>query len=383
MRRVALWRFCAQRKVDYGISGPRRVIRGRGSLDRPSHRCDAEPPMKRHVLPLAIALLLVPGFALAQPAKSGTEVAAAEGLFYEARTLMQAGKFAEACPKLEESMRLDPGIGTQFNLADCNEHLGKIATAWTAFNDAAAQSKLSNQPDREKVARSRAAALEPRLPRLAVDVTGAPAGLEVKRDALVVGAPAWGTLVPVDPGTHRISASAPGKQPWETTVTTREGKVTRVSVPRDLPDLGAPPAAVAIGPGPATLAAEPFPEAIVESHGGAQRAVGWIVTTLGVASVGVGAGFGLSSLGKRNDARTHCTDAGCDAEGVSLRDDALRSGNISTITMIAGGAALAGGILLVLTAARDEPPHERAGRIRAVPTTASGGGGLSLQGVFQ
>jgi hypothetical protein len=339
--------------------------------------------MKRRVLPLTLVLLCAPCLALAEPARSGTEVAAAEGLFYEARALMQAGKFGDACPKLEESMRLDPGIGTQFNLADCNEHLGKIATAWTAFLDAASQSKLSNQLDRETLARKRAAALEPRLPRLAVDVTAAPAGLEVRRDALVVGTAAWGTPVAVDPGTHRISATAPGKQPWETTVTTREGKVTRVSVPRDLPDLGA---AVALVPAPgpeAAPAAEPFPEAIVESHGGGQRAVGWVITTLGVASVGVGAGFGLSSIGKRNDARTHCSAAGCDAEGVSLRDDALRSGNVSTITMLAGGAALAGGLLLVLTAPRDAPPRERAGSLRAIPTTASGGGGLSLQGVFQ
>lgn len=341
--------------------------------------------MKRHILPVTIVLWFAPGLALAEPPKSGPETAAAEGLFYESRTLMQAGRYAEACPKLEESMRLDPGIGTQFNLADCNEHIGKIATAWVAFNDAAAQSKLSNQPERESVARKRAAALEPRLPRLAVDVTAAPAGLEVKRDALVVASSAWGTAVPVDPGTHRISVTAPGRQQWETTVTAREGKVVRISVPRELPDVGAALVAVPAGRlaelGSVTPA--PFPEPIVEGHSGAQRAVGWVVTSLGVVGVGVGAGFGLSSLGKRNESRAHCSALGCDSDGVSLRDDAVRNGNVATISMIAGGAALAGGLLLVLTAPRDTPPRERAGKIRAVPTTASGGGGLSLQGVFQ
>ena len=350
--------------------------------------------MKRHVLPLTMLLLLAPGLAFADPPRTGTEVAAAEGLFYEARTLMQAGKFVDACPKLEEAMRLDPGIGTEFNLADCNEHLGKLATAWTAFNDVAGQAKLSNQSEREKVARKRAAALEPRLPRLAIDVTSATPGLEVKRDALVVAASAWGTLVPVDPGTHRIAVTAPGKAPWETTVTTREGKTARVAVPRDLPALGG---AVATGPAPlepnaasttttsssAATATEAFPEPVVEGHGGAQRAVGWVVSSLGFVSVGVGAGFGLSSLSKRNDSRAHCNTVGCDSEGVSLRDDAVRNGNVATITMIAGGAALAGGLLLVLTAPRDAPPRERAGSIRAVPTAGIGSGGISLQGVFQ
>jgi hypothetical protein len=351
--------------------------------------------MKRHVLPLTIVLLLsAPGLAFADPARTGTEVAAAEGLFYEARTLMQAGKYADACPKLEEAMRLDPGIGTEFNLADCNEHLGKLATAWTAFNDVAGQAKLSNQAEREKLARKRAAALEPRLPRLAVDVPAGIPGVEVKRDALVVAASAWGTLVPVDPGTHRIAVTAPGKAPWETTVTTREGKIARVAVPRDLPAVGAP-VAVASGPvapvepiattttSSAGALSESFPEPIVDGHGDTQRAAGWVISSLGLAGVGVGAGFGLSSLGKRNDSRNHCNAAGCDSEGVSLRDDAVRNGNVATISMIAGGAALAGGLLLVLTAPRDAPPRERAGSIRAVPTAALNGGGFSLQGVFQ
>ena len=76
---------------------------------------------------------------------------------------MQQGKYAEACPKLEESMRLDSGIGTQFNLADCNEHIGKLATAWAGFLDVAAAAKAASQPDREKVARGAGArAREPR-----------------------------------------------------------------------------------------------------------------------------------------------------------------------------------------------------------------------------
>jgi hypothetical protein len=342
--------------------------------------------MKLRVFPI-LALVALPQLALAaDPPK--TDPAAAQSLFYEARTLMQQNKFAEACPKLEESMRLDAGLGTQFNLADCNEHLGKITSAWAGFLEVAAGSKAANQADREKLARKRAQALEPRLPKLVVDVVGAPAGLEVKRDGLAIGAAAWGTPIPVDPGTHRISATAPGKGTWETTIATAEGKVAHVAVPRDLPPAAVAAAPVPIGPQPeapatATTPANDFPSPVVEQNGAAQRTVGWIVAGAGVIGVGIGAGFGLSSIGKRNDSRSHCVGDQCDAAGVSLRDDAIRSGNIATIATIAGGAFVAGGLILVLTAPRTTESRERASKLRAAPTVGLNGGGFTLQGNFQ
>lgn len=358
--------------------------------------------MKRPVLFL-LSLLAVPSSALAaDPPKNGSEPAAAQGLFYEARTLMKQNRFTEACPKLEESLRLDPGLGTQFNLADCNEHLGKIATAWAGFLDVAAQAKATNQAEREKLARKRATTLEPRVPRLVVEVSAPPRGLEVKRDGVLVGSAAWGTPIPVDPGVHKISASAPGKLPWETTIATAEGRTGRVTVPRDLPAAPAPPPPpvavapsaesatppVASGASTTALAApidtlQSFPPPVVENPGAAQRAVGWVLTGVGVVGVGIGAGFGLSSISKRDESREHCVVDACDATGVGLRDDAIRNGNVATIATIAGGAAVAGGLILVLTAPRSSGSRERSGRLRAVPNVAVGGGGVLLQGSFQ
>ncbi len=85
--------------------------------------------------------------ALAAP-PTDEEKAIARTLFEQGRSLVRAGKWDEACPKLAESQRLDPGIGTLYNLADCHEHVGKLAAAWVEFSEVQDQAKRSNQAER-------------------------------------------------------------------------------------------------------------------------------------------------------------------------------------------------------------------------------------------
>ena len=104
-----------------------------------------------------VALLLGAGLAGARARAAGaTDEAAAEALFQQGRALMAGGAFFEACAKLEESLRLGPGLGTTFNLADCYTHIGRPASAWSLFRDVEAQAKLGGQTARMLVARKRA-----------------------------------------------------------------------------------------------------------------------------------------------------------------------------------------------------------------------------------
>src|SRR5262245_40354409 len=77
--------------------------------------------------------LLVSAPAFAQPKR---DAVAADYLFREARKASRAGNYAKACPLFAESLRLDPGAGTLMNLADCEEHLGQIASAWEHWREA-------------------------------------------------------------------------------------------------------------------------------------------------------------------------------------------------------------------------------------------------------
>ena len=109
---------------------------------------------------LAVFLLLAPPvFAQA----NASSQAAAEALFDEGVKQMKAGNFAEACSTLEESERVDPGVGTLLYLGECYDNLGRTASAWATFREAASLAASSGESAREKVAVEHAARLEPRL----------------------------------------------------------------------------------------------------------------------------------------------------------------------------------------------------------------------------
>ncbi len=376
--------------------------------------------IRRTVSVLALLVWLAPAVATAAgetksqtPTKNASDPAAAQALFYEARALMQKGRWAEACPKLEESLRLDEGIGTAYNLADCNEHIGKLATAWSGFLDVAAAAKAAGQAQRERVARDRAQKLEPKLPKLLVDVRTAPPGLVVERDGVAIGQAAFGTAIPVDPGAHKVVARAPGRTPFETTVEAKEAATARVVV-KDLPLAPVAAAPVVTPPPTPPPPAEPpretamttttsadgaavtdastassFPEPSADKRS-PQRTIGWVTVGVGAAAVVAGGYFGLRSLDKRDSSRPHCNGDLCDQTGVDLRSSAIRSGNAATITTIAGGAAILGGIALVLTAPDEGrraartglPPGPRIGRLTASPEIGPAGGGIVLGGTL-
>jgi tetratricopeptide (TPR) repeat protein len=167
-------------------------------------------------------------------ALSASDRAAAQALFDRAKKLMSEGKFADACPALEESQRIEARSGTLLNLADCYEHEGRLATAWSTFLDAAALAAATGNTDREQGARDRAAALASRYSKLVIVLPPAASieGIEITRDGDPVGRPQLGLPLPADSGSHVVAAKAPGRKPWRTTVLVEGGASTAtITVP--------------------------------------------------------------------------------------------------------------------------------------------------------
>jgi serine/threonine-protein kinase len=317
----------------------------------------------RFVAPLALIVVAAPRIAF------GSDPAAAQALFDESKQLMAEGRYAQACPKLQESQDLDPGLGTQFHLADCLQHQGRSASAWALFREVESQARGLGQEGRERVARDRATALEPFLSKLVIAPQSAAANyqIEVRRDGVAIGRTEWDLPVPVDPGAHVVTLLAPNKRPWETRVdVASDGRSVRVDLPplSDLPDIPgpppseaspSPPAAPAPTVGPAPRPPSIIPQAIprveplLEDHGGFQRAVGWMFVGAAVVGLGVGAYFGMQWLDANSVSQSHCRST-CDALGAAAQDDARRDAKSGETAAGVGGAALVLGSLLVLTA---------------------------------
>jgi hypothetical protein len=346
----------------------------------------------RHSLTGAIvALAMLP--AAAAHAQSRDDLARADALFNAGKALTDAGQFADACAKFAESKRLAPGLGVTLYLADCYEHIARNASAWTEFRSAEGLARERNDK-RADVARARAQALEPKLNRLTIALSPSipRSGLQILRDGTPVAQEELGLPVPVDRGAHVVVVSSPAHKTHSFEIhTDTDGQTATVQVdalddeqPATPPPLTpAPPLTL-----PSALTATPLstPPAAPDQPptsdtAPTRRWIGLSIGALGVVGVGVGSALGLMAKSKLNESNSGPCDATtdrCDVTGLGLRKDAGSLATGSTIAFVAGGVALATGVVLFVTARSGT--GSRAVVVAPVPLT--GGGGAIVRAAF-
>lgn len=320
------------------------------------------------------ALLLTPRLASAQ---AETKAAVAEALYRQARDLMAAGKYDEACPKLAQSQQLDPATGTLLNLAACHEKQGKLATAWLEYSDALVAARRDGREDRVQYARERAAELEPKLSRLTLLLApnaDAP-GLTIELDGTSVGSAVFGVPTPVDPGKHSVRASAPGKKPQVFSIEIAVADQQSLSIPPlEAAPADAPPAeptAVTRTDGSSNeqprndeLARRPIPTSVYLAGG---------ITLALAASASVS---GVAYLNKRSDYEALAKSDGLTGAVEARRDKAQRYGYANLGLWI--GTAIGAGVTTYLYVTR--PTQQSA--IRVTPWLGPQVAGLGLDGGF-
>jgi len=107
-----------------------------------------------------------------------------------------------------------------------------------------------------------------------------------------------------------------------------------------------------------------------------------VVGAVGVVGLAVGGYFGYRAMSLNKDSKANCRAEdpnACNSEGAEMRKDAQTAGTVSTISSIAGGALVAGGLTLVFTAPSAAPANAGSG----LPMhAATPGFGLQLRGAW-
>jgi hypothetical protein len=326
---------------------------------------------------IALPLLAAAWIFRSADASAQSNAAIAEQLFLDGQKLMDAGHFADACKKFTDSQRLDPAIGTLMHLAACHEKAGKVATAWSEFNDVAAQAQKAGQAQREKYARDHAAALDSKLQKVIIELSHPADGTTIRLDGSTLPLGVLGTEVPLDPGDHALEVTAPGMKPW------RQNKlnlgpsavITRVQVTLE-PDVPSatptpiPPASLEPNKTPGTRESPPAPADHTTT-----RMIGYALGVLGVASIAVGVGEEITSIGRNND------ESKFDIDPAKRQMVADQSSQAQTYAIIFGGAGLAAAgaaVYLVLTSRDAAAPPS--GQVRVIPLMGRemAGAGLHL-----
>lgn len=311
-------------------------------------------------LTLIAATAAITTAARASPAPQ--QAAEATRLFDEGRTLAKQGDFAAACERFARSLALDPhALGTELNLGDCNEHLGRLRKSWELFSLAATDASATGD-DRASYARDRLAAIEAKLATLVIHVA------HPEQTGLIVTV--GGTAARIDPtmldvlepGRIEVVARAPGRASFAMTVTAIAGSTLSIEIPALEVPASVP---VAVGDEPRSRSRVHLAEAI----GG--FGIASALTSITLVAV---ARHDYADIAESS----HCAHRGsdgldCDPTGFSTIHRAQHVADVGTVFAVTSVVALGSAAFVYLTA-------PRARRIALVPTV--GIPGVAAVGAF-
>jgi hypothetical protein len=301
----------------------------------------------RVVARIALVFLFSSAALADEPSRAGEAAATARALFRAGRADVEAGRWADALDKFQESYSLEPAMGTLLNLAQCEEQLGRIAAAWKHYQEVA--ERLPESDARVRVATGRARTLDPRVPRLTVSLdAAAPPNASIVRDGIAMGASSLGLALPVEVGAHTIVTSAPGRAANRLVLELKEGERRSLQALPGPPLSPTPPADPRIETPPA-----PMSDSTALRAPNGTRVAGFVTLGIGALTTVAGGVLGAIVLSKKSTADAHCPPPAriCDSDGEAAVDSGRMLAPISTVTLLVGAAALGAGALLLLLSA--------------------------------
>ncbi|XXX73122.1 tetratricopeptide repeat protein [Sorangium sp. So ce134] len=328
-------------------------------------------------------------------AASAADPDPAQASFDQGVALMEAGRFEEGCPAIEQSHKLDPRPGTLFTLAECEALRGRVATAIARFDEYLAlyptltPKQQRSQGDREQSARKQREALAREVPGLRLELPpDAPPGTAVELDGRPLAPAAIGALLPVDPGKHVVRAQPPGGPAFERSVLVEKGEKRTVALDVTAPPPQPPPppppqqqrpesASAAGATGAGGVGAPPDATARGPGDGGRRVAV-YLAGGLGLAGLAVGGVTGALAMERKGVVDRNCAGLACNHEGKTAADAMKALGLASTIAFGVGIAGAGAAAVLLLTEPKATGASASGGPWVAAGVAPIGSGGAAL-----
>ncbi|AKT40114.1 tetratricopeptide repeat protein [Chondromyces crocatus] len=305
------------------------------------------------------------------PAEAQTKASPrTDGRRAEARTLAdrgfehyQAQRYDDALAAFREAVQVYRAPTVLLMLARTQERLGKLVEAQAAYEAVLFEplAPTASKPfrDAKQQAQEELTALEQRIPRLKVVVTGAPdAAVTIAIDGVTV--PATGQPMSRNPGRTRVVVSAPAHRAVERVVLLEEGRTAELSI--------------VLGPSGAG----------VTSQGRGSLLPAGLAFGLGGLGLGIGTVTGILAKVEVDDIRSRCNEAGhCPRDDKPRAEQTQSLITASTVGFVVGGVATALGVTLLVL----RPGGEKASSTQEAAQTGAmhvvvGPGMARIEGTF-
>jgi hypothetical protein len=320
------------------------------------------------------AALSAPSLVLAaEPTPS--EISVARRLFDEGKSAEEAARWREAADKFRQAAAIKDTPGIRFHLARCEEERGAFVEALVEYDRA--RELLDGgvkAPDVERLLPEARERVRAKVALVTLRLPNGTQSANVLLDGKPVSATVLGVPLPLNPGRHRLQASAPGRAAYDKELQLATGEVREVA-------LELPPSAMAPAPA-APAAARPRGEATsgVDTSVPTRTIVLVGEGSLFAAALGTGIVFSvakgsaqdrveratdqvLAQVGGSDQAGTACSMplAGC-AELEQARQDRDQAGALALAGFVAAGvSAAAFGLTWWLWPSHSAPAEARVG----------------------
>ncbi|MEZ4364638.1 MAG: hypothetical protein R3B48_30965 [Kofleriaceae bacterium] len=324
---------------------------------------------------VALATLTTTSHAHAQ-----AQGAEAETLFRQGKALMAKGQFAEACAAFDASQNLESSLSTLLNLANCREKNNQLATAWGIFLKVQQQTRAATDDISKQlrdVATDRASKLEPRLSTMTITVPAEAQvpGLEVLRDGVVIAPGAWNRALPIDGGSYKLSARAPGNAEWSSMITVAaERDAKTIEIPK-LKEVTIEPSR---GEGEDGREEATKPEVPVSPPRPRSKVVPLALAGASVAFAGGAVGFALWGDSTYDRAKKEPNDA----KQTSLWHDANTRRYVAEGLAVASVVTAGVSVWLYLRKGSPERAEKTASRLRLAPVVTDDHAGVFVLGRY-